>query len=104
MPWPTPGDVPFGRQSERRQALRCLKHRLYRDQIVAVAVHEQNRRSRFDLGRKRFDLALRRCHQESGITDNAAGAVARRRPTCSAIIVPWLKPTSAVPTAAICGG
>ena len=25
----------------------------------------------------------------------AAGAVARRRPTCSAIIVPWLKPTSA---------
>ena len=25
----------------------------------------------------------------------AAGATARRRPTCSAIIVPWLKPTSA---------
>jgi hypothetical protein len=25
----------------------------------------------------------------------AAGGVARRKPTCSAIIVPWLKPTSA---------
>src|SRR4029450_264993 len=43
------GEVPFDRHAQRDEPARCMKQRLRRYQVVAVAMHEQDRRARSDL-------------------------------------------------------
>ena len=52
--------VPLDRKAKRGEPARGMKQRLRRDEIVAVAMHEQDRRARFDLGRKAFGVAVGR--------------------------------------------
>ena len=86
--------VPFRGDPERGKAVCGVEQALYRDEIVLVAVHQQHGGARADLGGDRVGALPRRQHQEAGIADDRRGR-RRRRPTWSAIIVPWLKPTSA---------
>jgi hypothetical protein len=56
-------EMPLGRNIKRRQSLRRLKQRLRRNEIVAIAVHQKNRRARFDLGGKAVRVQIRRQYQ-----------------------------------------
>ena len=73
-----------------------LEQRLRRDQVVLVAVDQQHRRPRLDLAGDRF--GRRRRPAARTCRNSRRWPPARPRgagPTCSAIMVPWLKPTSA---------
>src|SRR5580704_1727818 len=87
--------MPLGRHVEGGQPLGRLEQRLRRDQVVAVAVHQQHRWPRFDFGGKSLSIDVRWQHQEAGIADDGGRRCGAAQPTCSAIIVPWLKPTRA---------
>ena len=52
------GQMPLDRHAERGQPLRRLEQRLRRNELVAIAVDEQHRRARFDLGGEGFELAV----------------------------------------------
>src|SRR5215472_13418830 len=68
-------EMPLNRNVERGQTLRCLKQRLRRNEVVAIAVDQQDRRTGFDLGGKLFGIEVRWQHQQSGIAHDR-----RRRP------------------------
>ena len=77
MPWPMPCDRCHSTgMSSAARPLRGLEQRLRWNEIVAVAVHQQDRRARLDLGRKFFGVDLRRQYQHAGIADDRRG---RRR-------------------------
>src|SRR5258708_27771154 len=57
------GDVPFRRHPEPRQPVGGMEQRLNRNELVAVAMQQQDRRARFDLGGELFGLRLRRLDQ-----------------------------------------
>ena len=46
------GEMPLNRNIERGQALRRLEQRLRWNEVVAVAMDQENRRAGFDLGGK----------------------------------------------------
>ena len=88
--------VPFDRHVERRESLRALEQSLRRDEVVLVAMDQQDRRPRLDLARDRVGLGLVRQHEQCRNSRRSRRAAPRgASPTCSAIMVPWLKPTSA---------
>src|SRR6516225_10530710 len=60
------GDMPFDRDAERGEPAGGMEQCLRRDQIIAVAVHEQYRRTRLDLGRELFRIGVGRERQQSG--------------------------------------
>src|SRR5499427_6267760 len=64
------GYVPFDRDAERGEPAGGMEQRLRRDEIVAVAVHEQYRRARLDLGRELFRIGIGWERQQSGIADD----------------------------------
>jgi len=64
------GEMPLNRNIERGQALRRLKQRLRWNEVVAVAMDEENRRAGFDLGGKFFGIEVGRQYQQSGIADD----------------------------------
>src|SRR6516165_19973 len=64
------GEMPLNRNIERGQALRRLKQRLRWNEVVAVAMDEENRRAGFDLGGKFFGIDVGRQYQQSGIADD----------------------------------
>ena len=51
------GHVPLDRDVERGEPARGLEQRLHRNEIVAVAMDEQDRRARLDLGGELSGLA-----------------------------------------------
>ena len=53
-----PGENAIRPKPERGKPWRCLEQRLRRDQIVLVAVDQQHRRARFDLGGEGFEVAV----------------------------------------------
>ena len=57
-------EMPLHPDAKRGKSARCLEHRLWWDEIVTVAMHEQNRRARLDLGREGFRLEVGRDNQE----------------------------------------
>jgi beta-glucosidase-like glycosyl hydrolase len=48
------GEVPLNRNIERSQTLRRLKQSLRRNEVVAIAMDQENGRAGFDLGGKAF--------------------------------------------------
>src|SRR5262245_36064824 len=64
------GHVPFDRDAERGEPARGVEQRLRGDEIVAVAVDEQHRRTRLDLGRELLRIDVGRDRQQSGIADD----------------------------------
>src|SRR5580704_13349176 len=62
--------MPLRRYAEIGQSLRRLKQRFRWNEFVLIAVYQEHRRARFDLGGKRVKLALRRHHQQARISDD----------------------------------
>ena len=58
---PDPGrEMPLDRNIERGQTLRRLKQRLRRNEIVPIAMDQENGRTGFDLGSKLFGIEVGR--------------------------------------------
>ena len=71
MPWPMPCDRCHSTGTPSAASpLDGLEQRLRRDQVVLVAVHQQHRRPRLDLGGERFRIGVGRDHQQPGIADD----------------------------------
>src|SRR5262249_58309486 len=61
------GEMPLNRNLERGQALPCLKQRLRRNEVVAIAMDQKDRRAGFDLGGQLLGRWVGREHPQSGI-------------------------------------
>src|SRR5262249_26038939 len=74
-------EVPLYRNVQRGEALRRLEQSLRRNEVVAVAMHQQNRRPRFDLGSEGFGtVEFRRQDEQPGITDDRGRRHATTQP------------------------
>ncbi len=91
----TDREMPLAGNFRLAEMLHRIEQRIDRDDLVTVAMHQQDRRLALGIG-----LEMLRPDEMAGIGDNRPGITARRRPTCNAIIAPWLKPTKA----SRCGG
>ena len=88
--------VPFGRNFQAGEATGRQGQGLRRDEVVAVAMDEEDRRPRLDFARRPPPARPRRAARTAPNSRRSRPArIGRRSPTCSAIMVPWLKPTSA---------
>ncbi len=94
MPWPTPIDrCHCVGQVRRRELIGGDEHRVDRDHRVLIAVDQQDRRRRARAHRARSPRPAAPAPTSRPEKPTiAAGARLRRKPTCSAIIAPWLKP------------
>src|SRR5262249_19379091 len=64
-------DMPFRRDSERRQALRRVEQCLNWNQLVSVAVDQQDRRPAANLGRECGRVDMLRHHKHARIANNS---------------------------------
>src|SRR6516162_155044 len=62
--------VPLDGNAERSEAVRRLKKRLRRNEIVAIAMNQEDRRTRPDLACDPLDRCFGRCRQQPGISDD----------------------------------
>src|SRR5262249_12231579 len=63
-------EMPLDRHAERREPARGLEQSLRRNEIVLIAMDEQHRRPRLDLGRELLRIGVGRHDQHSRITDH----------------------------------
>src|SRR5438105_5308910 len=62
--------MPFDGNAQCSETARGMKQRLRGNEVILVAVNEQHRRARFDLGGKFFHFGLGRPNKQAGIADD----------------------------------
>ena len=80
--------MPFDADAGRGQLLARAVQGIDGDQIVGLAVDEEDRRAGGNLGE------MLGPGQQARVADDGGGAALRRSPTCRASMVPWLKPAT----------